>query len=115
MCDGCDAFVRERGGAIRAAAVLQTQSYRLSREEFDDLVYSAILRVIERKQTDPQIIERPNRYFHRIVENLSVDNYREARQTAKEFADRRGLSVEAAKKRRQRAVTIISKKLEGGF
>ena len=67
MCDGCDAFVRERGGAIRAAAVLQTQSYRLSREEFDDLVYSAILRVIERKQTDPQIVERPNRYFHRIV------------------------------------------------
>lgn len=175
MCDGCDAFVRERGGAIRAAAVLQTQSYRLSREEFDDLVYSAILRVIERKQTDPQIVERPNRYFHRIVENLSIDNYREARhtvpleydgsqetsshveiarrfvqwdaadraerlvdvnrvlslcgsleereailsvyheETAKEFAERRGLSVEAAKKRRQRAVTILSKKLEGGF
>ena len=36
-------------------------------------------------------------------------------ETAKEFAERKELSVEAAKKRRQRAVTILSKKLEGGF
>ena len=63
MCDGCDAFVRERGGAIRAAAVLQTQSYRLSREEFDDLVYSAILRVIERKQTDLKSSRDPTGIF----------------------------------------------------
>ena len=81
MCKGCARFLRERGHVIRAAAVIMSEKFSLAPGDLDDLEHSGICRVLEHKQKDPQIVERPNSYFHKLVKHLQIDSYRKQRRT----------------------------------
>ena len=76
MCTGCSEFLKQKKPVFTRAAMLQVKKRWIEPQDHNDIVQSAYLKALERKAIDPEIVSKPNRYFTRLMDNLTIDELR---------------------------------------
>ena len=76
MCTGCPEFLKQKKPVFTRAAMLQVKKRWIEPQDHNDIVQSAYLKALERKAIDPEIVSKPNRYFTRLMDNLTIDELR---------------------------------------
>ena len=83
MCVGCPEFIKEKTAVIESAAKLQHHRLLPLLSDYEDLCQSAYMRIIEAKESVPDLINKPNAYLHKLVANLNVDAWRQERRASR--------------------------------
>lgn len=83
MCVGCPEFIKSKTAVIESAAKLQHHRLLPLLSDYEDLCQAAYMRIIEAKESVPDLINKPNAYLHRLVANLNVDTWRQERRTTR--------------------------------
>ena len=73
MCNGCEDTYKRKKPIINRAAFMQSGVYYKFIHEINDVKQAAYERVLKAKISDPEISNKPDAYFHRIVKNLTID------------------------------------------
>ena len=73
MCDDCEDILNEKKFIIERAAFMQSGVYYNFIDEINDVKQAAYERVIRAKINDPEMRNKPDAYFHSIVNNLTID------------------------------------------
>ena len=76
MCGGCPEFIKRKSSVIEAAATLQSSRLVSQLNDYEDLCHNAYIKILEAKSNNPDIIHKPNAYFHTLVKNLGIDGWR---------------------------------------
>lgn len=83
MCGGCPEFIKIKAPVIEAAATLQHGRLSEHSADYEDLCQAAYLRVIETKERNPDLLDKPNSYLHQMVRNLNIDSWRQERRASR--------------------------------
>ena len=73
MCNDCEDTLKAKKPIIDRAAFMQSGVYYKFIHEINDVKQAAYERVLKAKIRDPEISNKPDAYFHRIVKNLTID------------------------------------------
>ena len=83
MCVGCPDFIKAKAAVIEAAAKLQHHRLLPLLSDYEDLCQTAYMRIIEAKESVPDLINKPNAYLRKLVANLNVDAWRQERRASR--------------------------------
>jgi DNA-directed RNA polymerase specialized sigma24 family protein len=83
MCGGCPEFIKAKASVIESAAKLQYNRLVTDWGDYEDLCQAAYMRILETKERQPGLVDKPDAYLHTIVKNLNVDNWRRERRASR--------------------------------
>ena len=117
MCDGCDAFFRDKKGVIRAAAVANVNRFT----QVSDLISDIQYRVLKWKRRTDDYMRVSDGFFYTVAQNLAIDCKRQRSRQVQYDDDQHearlteqvGLETEAATRTRELLEKIMDE-IESG-